>query len=56
MPSDVTVQNDIISTVIDSGTVMYFNGTITARTIEGSTEEAYTNQDLIDLFNYHGTV
>jgi len=55
-PSDVTVQNDIISTVIDSGTVMYFNGTITARTIEGSTEEAYTNQDLIDLFNYHGTV
>lgn len=55
-PTDVTAQNDIISTVTDSGMVMYYNGTITTRTVDGVTTEQYTNQDLVDLFNYHGTV
>ena len=55
-PTDITAQNDIISTVTDSGMVMYYNGTITTRTVDGVTTEQYTNQDLVDLFNYHGTV
>jgi arylamine N-acetyltransferase len=54
--TDFTVQNNIISTVTDSGMVMYYNGTITTRTVDGVTTEQYTNQDLVDLFNYHGTV
>jgi len=55
-PTDVTAKNDIISTVTDSGMVMYYNGIITTRTVDGVTTEQYTNQNLVDLFNYHGTV
>jgi arylamine N-acetyltransferase len=55
-PTDMTVVMDMISTVTESGTASYNNGTITTRTVDGVTTEQYTNQDLIDLFNYHGTV